>query len=394
MSRRARRTLVTAAAALVALASAAGAAERVPDGQRWGGSRVDRPAPMTDPAARTVTITGNLRDNGLLIPRPKVTATFAAPAPGCPGIGDLSLAVHGTTVATNRGYSGSTDLPTDACNGSYRVAVQIDGVERLDTVLIVDLPAPEVTGVTATPDQDGRRITVAWEDARGRAADLEGYTVERRIGSGEFQPVAALAADATTYVDQDLPASGGEATYRVISHRPSPSGPRVSAASSSEPTRFEPGPADAPGNGGATGGGGGGETGAGTGGSGSGGGDGAGDGPAGSGTAPGPLRGGSTSRVRPPRTGVSRSFLPPLGGPRVSPDQVTPTTLDDGYDEELPYDPIDGPLEAEVPDDELAGFFTERAPGQGMVVPVATALVLAVWAMHLRALARAGRPAG
>jgi hypothetical protein len=35
---------------------------------------------------------------------------------------------------------------------------------------------------------------------------------------------------------------------------------------------------------------------------------------------------------------------------------------------------------------------SERLPGRGLVVPMATGLVLAVWALHLRFLARAAKP--
>ncbi|HLT16936.1 MAG TPA: hypothetical protein VK007_09550 [Acidimicrobiales bacterium] len=391
MSRRLRRATAATAALLVSLTSAAGAAESVPSGSKWGGSRVDPPAAITDPADPTVRITGRVRDRNLPFTRPSAAAIFTAPAPGCPGLPELPLGVGGGPLEVQRSLSGTTTLPAGACNGSYRVGVRIESTERMDTVLVVDLPAPTVTGVVATPDEGGRSITVTWDDVRAQAVDLEGYRVERRIGDGDFEPVAALAADVTRYVDRDLPPEGGEATYRVMSHRPSPTGGKVSAASSTEPTPFTPRPADAPDDPGGD---------DGDGGPGGGPGGDAPDG--GGGDAPGTtlpdlsgLGGGSSSRVRPPRTGFSRSFLPPLSAPRISPPgPATSTTIDDGYDEELPYDPVHGPLEAEVPDDELAGFFTERAPGQGMVVPVATALVLAVWAMHLRALARAGRPAG
>jgi hypothetical protein len=40
----------------------------------------------------------------------------------------------------------------------------------------------------------------------------------------------------------------------------------------------------------------------------------------------------------------------------------------------------------------MASVYTEGNAGRGMVIPVATALVMALWAVHLRMLARASRP--
>jgi hypothetical protein len=92
--------------------------------------------------------------------------------------------------------------------------------------------------------------------------------------------------------------------------------------------------------------------------------------------------------------GIDGTFRPPALGPVTAGGRATTTTEDGGFDETLPYDPIDGPLEAERPDDELAAFFDGEGAGRGMAIPVATALVLAVWAFHLRVLARAARPPG
>ena len=70
-----------------------------------------------------------------------------------------------------------------------------------------------------------------------------------------------------------------------------------------------------------------------------------------------------------------------------------PTTIDGGFAGELPYDDSEpGEEDPVLPDDELASLFTDGAAGRGMAIPIATALVLAVWAFHLRFLARASRP--
>ena len=95
--------------------------------------------------------------------------------------------------------------------------------------------------------------------------------------------------------------------------------------------------------------------------------------------------------MRIPRLGITGSFLPPLLRPSAS--VQVPTTVDDGFSDQLPYDASEpGEDDPVLPDDELASIFTDGAAGRGMAIPVATALVLAVWAFHLRFLARASRP--
>jgi hypothetical protein len=75
----------------------------------------------------------------------------------------------------------------------------------------------------------------------------------------------------------------------------------------------------------------------------------------------------------------SRNFFPPLLSPP-----------DEGFDEQLPFEDREpGDEEAILPDD-LAS--SPISAGRGLVVPFATGLVLAVWALHLRFLARVGQP--
>jgi hypothetical protein len=86
--------------------------------------------------------------------------------------------------------------------------------------------------------------------------------------------------------------------------------------------------------------------------------------------------------IQVPRVGTpSRNFFPALLAPPV----------DTGFSEELPYD------EAEPGDDELAGEdlatdAVDALPGKGLAIPIAVGMVLAVWGLHLRFLARAARP--
>ena len=303
----------------------------------------------------------------------------------------------------------ATDL-TFQCNGTYSVlatahttddnaVVPHDSAARSGTVAVA-MPAPTVTGVSASGD--GRSITVVWDPMTSVAPDLSGYVVERQIDGGPFTEVASVAANETTFVDESLPAQAGEATYRVISIRPSPEGTKVSAAANSEATPFVADPSapttSIPGDG-TTGDG---TTGDGTTGDGTtpGAGDGTGSGGTGDGSAPGttapnaPGTGGPSRPgigVRVPRLGLTGTFLPPLLRPSAS--MSPPTTIDGGFSDRLPYDEVEpGEDDPVLPDDELASIFTDGEAGRGMAIPIATALVLAVWAFHLRFLARASRP--
>jgi hypothetical protein len=218
-----------------------------------------------------------------------------------------------------------------------------------------------------------------WDDARGAAPDLSGYLVERKLGAGEFAELARLVADQQTYLDTDLPDAGGDVTYRVLSTRPSPNGELVAASGDEIATTYDDAPTTT-----TTGKGGSGRPGGGSDGGTSGGSDG------GTGGGSGGSTGGRTSRrVSPPRV-FSGSFLPPLLRPASQTIVTTPTTVDNGFDESLPYER--GAEDPVIPEDAMASILSDDRPGKGMAIPVATALVLAIWAVHLRLIARAARP--
>jgi len=222
------------------------------------------------------------------------------------------------------------------------------------------------------------------------APDLSGYTVERKLGDGSFASVSNLDSGTTSYLDTDLPPEGGDATYRIRSTRPSPSGEKVSAASADAPAAFAAVPTTTTDT---TGAGGSGSAAVGSGGS-------SGSGATGSssgGSAQSWLAthglqsassGGSAPGVGPPRV-FSGTFLPPLLRP-ASQTVSTTTTLDTGFNESLPYER--GAENPVLPKDAMASIVTDGRGGRGMAIPVATALVLAIWAVHLRMLARAARP--
>ena len=293
-----------------------------------------------------------------------------------------------------------TRVPFDAtvtfeCNGTYPVAVtgtadQDGGTATLSRTIVVAMPAPAVTGVAVALDGDA--VEVTWDDMTGQAKDLTGYRVERLVDGGEPTVVADLgqAPDgsiATSARDEDLPAEGQVLTYRVVAVRsgtgPGETGETSHASITREGEVVETPPAAGGGSGDPAPGAGDPE------GAGGGTADGSTDDTAGGvGRAPRP------QRVAGPRVGISGSFLPPLLKPLLERAAAASAAGadDPGYDEDLPYNPVDGPAEAERPDDELAAFFTDEAAGRGMAIPVATALVLAVWAFHLRVLARAAKP--
>lgn len=248
----------------------------------------------------------------------------------------------------------------------------------LDRTVDVAVPPAEVQGVTAT-EGDARAVTVSWTALAPRPADLAGYTIERQASDGTVE--SFTMGDVTSYIDSAAPAAGGDTTYLVFARRPGPTGDVWSPSAQSATVAVSPAPAPptdptdptdpgtpggptGPGNPGAGGG-----TGSGTGGS--------------------TVNGGAgrpSPSIRVPRVGTpSRNFFPPLLSP--------PSPEDTGFSEELPFEEREpGEEDAVLPDDALASGPLDAAPGRGLVIPLATGLVLAVWALHLRFLARAARP--
>jgi hypothetical protein len=375
--RRIVAALATAGLALLVVASTASGDESIGSGT-WAGSYLDpQPGPNS---------TGELSVTGVFkrfLGSISLQFTVSASEGGCA----VPNPAPAPAAASPRQVSVALTVP---CNGLYTVRVdarsQYGETAYLDQTIVVQMPAPTVTGVSATAD--GRSIDVSWDDMRAVAPDLSGYVVERRIGDSPFEEVAAPAADEQVYTDDALPTEGGEASYRVRAIRPVPGGTVTSQSSDEAVTPFVAAPAGSGGSGGSSG------SGTGTGADG-----GSTDGATGDPSTPGgasggsPSSGGSGSGIRAPRVAFSGTFLPPLLRPtalNVRP--TTTTTIDAGFDETLPYDAEGGADDPTPSDDEMASIFTDSDPGRGMVIPVATALVLALWAVHLRMLARAARP--
>lgn len=364
--------------ALLTVAPSAHADESISSGS-WNGSALDAgPGTVT---VGSYDLLGTFRRESLN--REVEVTVSASPA------GSGPCAVAPTTLpkaTTPRGFSAALTIP---CNGIYTLTATATTTDNnvfftsetatLDREVAVAAPAPTVTGIEASATSAGRTIALIWHDMLPLAPDLTGYVIERKINDGDFEPLDTVAFDQLTYDDSDLPTAKGQATYRVFAVRPAPTGDEISPASEEVETPFAAAPRKPAGGNGSDG----------SGGSGSGGSDGSGSSTDGSQTGTG--RGTSTggrAAVLPPRV-FSGTFLPPL----LRPASEAIPEPDPGFKESLPYKLAKpGKADRTASNDALASISTDAQQGRGMVIPVATALVLAIWAVHLRMLARAARP--
>lgn len=357
----------------------------------WAGSRVTTPDDTDDATpAITAELVRSYVDTDPATRRLLASTTVTAPAglpAGCTSsLGSTSIDRSGTSHRTSAGL-------TTNCNGRYSITVtgtlqrRTCGVlgcgswSTLDThdvtgSVFVAAPPTSVTTVTTAPG-DGRSVLVSWVPPPDAQPDL-GYRVERVSASGTTVTLADIADPATTtYTDDAPPGEGGVTTYRVYATRPAPGGsvaaaPAVATADvARDPDYVPPDPDDPappnPGSGGAGGGGG--------------------------GNGGGSTRGPSNGAVRRTSPGVPSVRVPRVGSPSRSPfPPLLSPPVDAGFEGELPYEDRElGAAEAELPNDLAAGL-ADVAPGRGLAIPMATGLVLAVWAFHLRFLARVGRP--
>ncbi len=372
-----RRILLVTGAALVTLLGLAPLGWAAPSAAgSWDGSTLD--AGPTNVTSSAYTLSGTFRHSPNRQIQVRVSATPAGS--GACAIAPVALA----TAPTPRTFNVTLSIP---CNGTYSLIATATTTDNnaffpsdsasLNRSVSVAAPAPTVTGVSA--EGSGRLVAVTWDDMTQVVPDVSGYIVQRETSDGSFENLTDVGATTRSYTDNDLPDEGGDIAYRVLSTRSSPNGQQVSAASSAATTQYDaaPRPTTTTGSSGTTGGSGDGGTSATPG-----------DGSTSDGT-PGGTPGGTPSGVSAPRV-YSGTFLPPLLRPATQ-TLSPPTTADTGFDESLPYEP--GSKDAELPRGEsLASIDTPGQAGRGLVIPVATALVLAIWAVHLRMLARAARP--
>jgi hypothetical protein len=374
-----RRTVVLLATAALGLIGpwAALADESIESGP-WTGSALD-PGPTRFADANEIGLSGSFTRTPYRTFDVEVRAERAEPAPMCQVTGSGRFEPDPPSDPTD-GFDFAHAL-TAPCNGTYLVEAVArttnnltlpESVAILDRTVTVVVPPPDVTAVDAVEGAN-RAVTVSWAAVSPRPADHLGYLVVRTLSDGST--TVFEVGDVTQVVDSSPPAAGGAMTYAVVARRSgATSGSEVRSVN---PTTKTVTVSAAPAGSGGSGTGGTGRTPAsgGTGGTG------------GSGGAPsGPVRigGRPSGGISVPRVGTpSRNFFPPLLAPPVE---------DTGFDAELPFEDREPGEEEAIVDDELAGDLSERLPGRGLVVPLATGLVLAVWGLHLRFLARAGRP--
>jgi hypothetical protein len=266
------------------------------------------------------------------------------------------------------------------CNGRYQVTfvtAEADGPGYPDEIDIDPDPAeeralgegsvnaapPDVQGIATQFNATTRVVGIVWQTPAGYGAasgcqataatdhpDFNGYVVERSIGDAPFAalPIAVPAGN-QCYFDQ-LPADAplGQYRYRVRASRIGTAGSVLSAGEAATANATV-----------AVG-------------------------------APPPAT--TATTAAPPRTGSGGGGVS-VGGGRGSTGNAPPGTVppipDDGtFEDTLDYDEEPGEEAAQLPDDAEAFLDFVPSPGPGILVPFAIAECLAVWAFHLRYLAR------
>lgn len=251
--------------------------------------------------------------------------------PGCNGVYDI--AVTGTADPP-----GSVE-PGDP--GTESGPLVVEGVR-------VSLTGEGPTGVTAEQDA-GRLVTVRWHAPQswsdGAPSDAIGFRVQRTASDGTPVVVAdELAVGTTSLVDDDLVAApAGSYRYHVVALRKGASGEPIASEAGETSVQLAPAPTPT--------------------------------------TAGVVARSGSGARVG----GTVR-----VGQPAISP----PPEFDPGFDPELDYSDAELGDEQAVPPADAGRFEVSEDPdlSASLLVPGAVALCLAVWAGHLRHLARRAAP--
>lgn len=98
-------------------------------------------------------------------------------------------------------------------SGTYVLRLTADDGELLtfdDVVIVVDGPPAAPAGLTATAISSSQ-IQLGWADQSDNEIT---FTVERRVGAGDFVEIASLSPGTTSYSDSGL-ASGTTYTYRI-----------------------------------------------------------------------------------------------------------------------------------------------------------------------------------
>lgn len=292
-----------------------------------------------------------------------------------------------TSAACDTGDPGPTvpSAPeTFSENGEHTLKVRVETstggqlpvthIETFTRTVKLDNPPLPPTGVAASFDAGGQRITLSWN--ANSEPDVTGYVVDQCMkanaqqacSSSDWSRVANPEGRTTTSTSIGVEDPGAY-HYRVAATRPHADGSEYlsSATQTGSPVVLdEDGVGQPPTTVGGGGGGGGGSTGPGAGGGG------ADDGPGS--TKPGgtttPVPGGSG------RSGGSEN------GRGLPPRLIERTEVDSGYEEALPYG-------AKPLDDSGGGALEIAARGVGLaLVPIAGGLLLFVFSMQMRFLSR------
>jgi hypothetical protein len=284
-------------------------------------------------------------------------------------------------------FETSLELP---CNGRYRIRATghaYPGPDFPDPAatspdLVADLtvaaPPPAVTGLRAA--RAGDAVRLHWDPVSAAPPDFLGYEISRAVDGSDGEVLTTLGPDASTWLDERPPGNRDGLVYRVASLRTAPDG---SALRAPEPAETLVAPEElvvpGPGDGGDT------RTG----------------GPGGTGEEPGlPSPGAVPSPVeRGSRTTPTLAPRSPLGSPvggsspsGASDPRAARAPFDDGFDDELPYaaGAPGGARPAIGGSANSVRYTDDGTAGEALLTPIATALVLAMWAVHLRRLARLG----
>jgi len=275
--------------------------------------------------------------------------------------GPCAAGPQAKTVKGNN--SGHIDWVFDAsfpCNRKYQVRAHVvpccflHQPRDFDLWVGVAIPSAPSSGLVATYQKADRAVKLTW-DGGTREADFAGFQVRRAIANGAFQAVADVAPGVTTWTDGNLPRNGATLRYRVVAMRPGPdAGTTVFSDDGATVTSIVP---EAPG---------------GTGGGSS-------DDPVDGAT---PRKAGSGVPTGSASSKVHREFAAPGSSSH------TRTTVDTGYDENLPFkrnagDEAVGSSIAQY-DDDGGGSSTTRSTA----LLVGGASVTTAWAMLLRLLTR------
>lgn len=332
----------------------------------WERAEYTHPEDGTPPAGSTVsnatvTFTGVVRH----ATRQQPTVNLgASPPQGAPTacIPEANSAVVTAAGGGNFAFRGALTFP---CNLTYAVTATASvppppigprpPSQRIPISISTAAPGPPVTGL-AVSKGDGRTVELRWVPPAPPPDGLLGYLVERSVNGGEFSQLTVIDDPATeSYTDKDVPTSGGKLAYRVSTLRNAPGGPVTSQAADGDgAVTFEAVPGSS------------------------------------STTSPGgtsqPTVGSATAGRR-----IGGSLdLPGLSSPNTSQGRrsTTSTTVDTGFLETLPFEDREpGDDEPALPGDGFASVTFEEG-GAGLLVPAAVALLLLVWAAHLRYLNR------